>query len=325
MNDSDFEAIRTKWQEETPLYERLCQKVDAILTTKTKYIYPKPTVSSRTKETNSLLKKIKSKNYADPYENVKDKAGARIVCTYVDTLDRIKTIINNHFIVLREERKADEFGIAGIGYQGIHFDVTLHPSTNKGLKELNDLKCEIQLITRAQALWADISHELNYKSATSPPDEVIRTLNLQGALLENFDTQMSAIRRQVYSIPGMSIVNMLQELEKHLREFTSREYNEELSRYIVEGLEQLNSNLHEGHVAALDDFVRANMDRLEVIYETYADDERDFLVFQPETLLVFMWMERDIFELTFAWDRIMPHNRLRELCDVWGVLDIYDT
>ena len=62
---------------------------------------------------------------------------------------------------------------------------------------------------------------------------------------------MSAIRRQVYSIPGMSIVNMLQELEKHLREFTSREYNDELSRYLLEGLEQLNSNLHEGHVAAL--------------------------------------------------------------------------
>jgi hypothetical protein len=62
-------------------------------------------------------------------------------------------------------------------------------------KRLAELKCEIQIRTILQHAWAEIEHDLEYKSETNPP-EIRRRFAALSALLEIADREFEDIRRQ---------------------------------------------------------------------------------------------------------------------------------
>ena len=96
---NNLETLREKWLDERELYEQLCHRVKYTLEEKTRLSGIACIVSSRTKEVASLLKKAIRKSYADPYHEIKDKAGVRVICTYSASLPRLEEIIRESFIV----------------------------------------------------------------------------------------------------------------------------------------------------------------------------------------------------------------------------------
>jgi len=322
--DVDLEALRKQWQSDRPKYEALCARVTSILRTATQARAVDCEITSRTKETDSLLKKALRKDYADPYHDIRDKGGVRVICTYRDSLAALAEIVKDSFEVSDEEDKAAGLEYDALGYPGIHFEVRLRSTRDGESEEILELPCEIQLLTRAQSLWADISHELAYKPTQTPPFEVKRAIYLQSALVEIFDNQMTEARKVMLSLPGGQEMRMLDELDKHFYQFTSAKYDRELSLMILDGLRPMFSNEEiDAFGPVLESFVERRKDDLQHLFEEYAsDDRRSPLLFQPESIVILMCLERDVFRLKDTWGQFMPLDLLQGLADAWGVGDI---
>ena len=56
-----------------------------------------------------------------------------------------------------------------------------------------DLYAEIQLRTLAQHIWAEVSHELQYKTKIDVPDNLIRPIYRASALLETVDLEFERL------------------------------------------------------------------------------------------------------------------------------------
>ena len=68
----------------------------------------------------------------------------------------------------------------------------------------------------------------------------------------------------------------------------------------------------------VDEFVDRNEGKLERIYHDYADDDRNPLLFQPESLIVFERLEADQFRLKEVWASVLPLELLQSLATIWG-------
>ena len=324
MTEDELEALRIKWKTERPKYDALCTEVTSVLRGATQSRGINCDIRHRTKESDSLLKKALRKNYPDPYNDIRDKAGVRVICTYRDSVTQMAELFEQCFEVLDHEDKAAELNYDELGYPGIHFDIRLQARCSGENKHLAGLICEIQLLTRAQSLWAEISHELAYKPTQPPPYEVKRAIYLQSALVEIFDNQMTEARKVMMNLPGGREMRVLDELDKHFFRFTAAKYNRELSLVILDGLLAMFSEEDVERLAHLiDTFVESNKDLLGYIFSEYAnDDRRSPLLFQPESILIFLCIERNIFELKHIWGQFMPLNLLESLAEVWGADDI---
>ena len=318
---TDLEALRTRWLSERPKYERLCLRIGERLQAAAKKQGLPCDIHTRAKELDSLLKKALRKEYADPFKETTDKAGVRIVCIYRDLLGPLEQIVREQLDVVHFENKTLSLGYDRLGYLGIHFEVKMRAGGEGACPDLNGLICEVQLLTRAQSLWADVSHELAYKAAQEPPEEIKRAIHLQGAVVELFDDKMSQVRSALFNLKGFQEAKMLDALERQYYRFTAKRYDRELSLQILEGLHPLLSEDDNKTFAnLLENFVDTHLSVLQLIYREYSeDDRRSPLLFQPETILVFLCMERDKFRLKNTWAQFLPEELLEELAAVWGV------
>ena len=318
----DREELRRQWEAERPLYDRLSKLVKMQIQRESQQRGIYCTVTSRVKETDSFIKKAVRKSYSDPYYDIRDKAGVRVVCTYRDSLPQIEGLTNDLFQVSSCDDKSSALAYDQVGYSGIHFEVYLKStdSAASSLETLDGLPCEVQLLTRAQSLWADVSHELAYKPSQESPDETKRLVYLQSALMEIFDNQTAEMRRMIMTAPEFQENRMLDELSKHFRRFTAKDFDRQLSLMILERVKVMFSgNDLDRFGVLLETFVECRISTIQDVFDQYGNDSRrSFLLFQPESLLLYMCMRRDRFILKEIWAQFMALEYLQELADVWG-------
>lgn len=150
------------------------------------------------------------------FSELRDIAGARIVCIYNDDVEKIiKELdalrIKGEISFNREdgdvkewERSADDPGKTNtFDYRSYHVTFTLDENRLK-LYEYNDLrglKCEIQIRTMLADGWANASHELAYKPLYCPSDllpiDFDSRMNSISASLYNYDLQLVQLRRDI--------------------------------------------------------------------------------------------------------------------------------
>lgn len=315
----DLRATRERWSREKPLYDKLCHRVVDLLKRHLRERAIFAEVTGRTKDTSSLIKKILKKQR--PYEEVTDKAGARIVVRFRHEVDPVCIAIEEGFDVLSKEDKEDALGHNQVGYQAVHFDVRL-----KGLVSddedtaLRPLPCEIQVHTLCQNLWAVMDHELSYKPVFPTPEDIQRKIYLLNALLEVADRNFDSISADVASLPGAYAAGTMHVLEKHFYRFTDSEYDPELSQQVLEDLRTLFGSFEISKMPSIiDNFVEDNAAKLQSIFEQYKgiEDSPVFLS-QPEVFLIFQRLETDPFVLQEVWSAYYPHEELERLAIVWG-------
>lgn len=192
---NNSETIR-KFIEQRNDYEQLCSEISYILkkrldSSKIEY----STISSRAKTLNSFLEKIERKTYKDPFLEISDFAGVRVVYLYQKDLEKIEEEINSEFKVLERIDKLNEKGTDKFGYGAIHFIVEIgKKSTGARYEDLKKLKCEIQVRTVMQDAWAIIDHHLVYKHESEIPTNLQRKMNSLAGLFETADNQFDTIR-----------------------------------------------------------------------------------------------------------------------------------
>ena len=314
-------SIRDTWISERPAYEDLGYRVEADLKQATRQRGIRCRIYSRAKEIDSLLKKALKKSYDDPYNEIQDKAGVRVVSMYLTSVPLIEQVVRERFIVIGYENKMLGLAYDQLGYPGIHFEVKLRSDETESDPRLMDKICEVQILTEAQALWADVSHEVVYKPSKDPSDQIKRRIYQQIALLNLFDEQVALAKADALAESGFQEASMLEELEKQFYRFTAERYDHELSHLILDALKPLFSSSElEGFEALVDDFVKARQEEFDHLYQAQGENtNRSPLLFQPETIAVFMCMERDPFSLRAVWEGILPLDELQVLADVWAV------
>ncbi|HSH69813.1 MAG TPA: hypothetical protein VK997_07835, partial [Deferrisomatales bacterium] len=124
-----------------------------------------------------------------------DMLGVRIICPFLDDLDEVEQALRRQLPIREVERKGEDHSFREFGYDSIHLQLDLAGETIP--HELPGVLpvCEIQLRTILQDAWAEVEHELIYKSDWSiPTDKIKRKLAALNANLSLSDTIFQELR-----------------------------------------------------------------------------------------------------------------------------------
>lgn len=155
-------------------------------------------VTGRTKKITSIINKAKLRevSLAEVEEKIEDIAGIRIMCQFVEDIDRVVQLIRDRSgkdLTIVEERDYITNN-KGSGYRSYHIIIKYPVHTALGEKEV---LAEIQIRTLAMNFWATIEHSINYKFQHNIPEEIkIRLRNAAEAAFK-LDKEMSEIREEV--------------------------------------------------------------------------------------------------------------------------------
>lgn len=190
------EYIRV-FYENLPRYQALCEEVEYIVQKKlTSSNIEVSQVVSRSKSLPSFCEKISRKNYSNPFSDIKDFAGIRVVFLYPQDRPLIEEIIENQFEIAEKVDKASEVNHDQFGYGALHYLCKLKAGHHVGARydDLKSLVFEIQVRTILQDAWAIVAHHLSYKSESDIPKHLRRKLNALSGLFETADSQFELIR-----------------------------------------------------------------------------------------------------------------------------------
>lgn len=188
------EVVR-RFYEKLPVYERLCDEVKYILNRR---ILADDIeighLTSRAKSLSSFCEKMDRKKYSNPFEEITDLAGVRVVYLYLSDRVRLENVIELEFEVLEKVDKISSQDIDKFGYGALHYVVRLK-RTHAGARydDLREVFCEIQIRTILQDAWAIVAHHLSYKHESDIPKELRRKLNALSGLFETADDQFEQI------------------------------------------------------------------------------------------------------------------------------------
>jgi putative GTP pyrophosphokinase len=156
-------------------------------------------VSSRIKERTHLAEKLSrfGKEYGT-LADVTDVVGIRIITHFEDDVDRIATVVQREFKIdpqkSIDKRKAldpDRFG-----YMSLHFICSMREHRAKLVEysQFSGIECEIQVRSILQHAWAEIEHDLGYKTGAPIPAPIRRRFSRLAGLLEIGDSEFRLIR-----------------------------------------------------------------------------------------------------------------------------------
>lgn len=174
-----------------------------------------PGIKVRVKSFNSwfekVLKKIRHGVSPDQVQ-IHDVLGLRIVCPFLEDVRRIEDLIHHNFTVLEEEKKGAPQSFKEFGYDSTHFLVSIPEDLVESLALGSPPPCEIQVRTILQDAWAEVEHELIYKSKFLPFDQPLKrkmaALNANLTLSDIIFQEIREYQRQLN-----------QELEKRRHQF----------------------------------------------------------------------------------------------------------
>jgi putative GTP pyrophosphokinase len=143
-------------------------------------------IPTRVKDLSSFLDKVKRKDSKDPFGEINDIVGLRVICLFLSDIPRVSDVIRKAFNVLSEDDKVEGSEISSFGYLSFHFIAEMRKDY-KGPRydTVAGVPFEIQVRTILMDAWANVSHYLDYKTDVDVP---------------------KALRRDFYALSGLFYV-----------------------------------------------------------------------------------------------------------------------
>ena len=154
-------------------YQILLHKVVADLRERLSLLPLRYQIKHRVKDFPSYFKKIAIKSPKDA-PDITDLLGIRIICPFLDDLTVVEKALLEHFPIREVDHKGERQSFREFAYDSIHLLLDLKGQTVAHSLPGVDRVCEIQLRTILQDAWAEVEHELIYKSDWSIPTDQIR-------------------------------------------------------------------------------------------------------------------------------------------------------
>ena len=155
-------------------------------------------ITYRIKDFSTFIEKIERKSYDDPFDQMEDICGIRIICYFQTDISRIEEILSNELKVLESFNKESHLDHDQFGYRSHHLIGSIKKVWEKlpVFRGLSALKCEIQIRTVLMHAWAEIEHSLSYKSKAQTPTKFRRKINRISAKLEEADEQFEELKAE---------------------------------------------------------------------------------------------------------------------------------
>lgn len=186
-----------KYEECRPRYVKLCDKLVNLLKELLSANGVQATLECRVKELASFEGKIGRKGYSDPFSEMTDIVGIRIIVRTLDEVSQVGRILENELAIDDENSvsKQSQLDPDRFGYLSDHYVVKV-PSPRADLlewKSVSELPSEIQVRTIVQHAWAAVQHSLDYKTVCDIPHDLRRRLFRISALFELADQELNSV------------------------------------------------------------------------------------------------------------------------------------
>ncbi len=234
-----------------------------------------PTYKSRVKSFNSYYKKIlrlkpEETKDSDSLVLLTDMMGIRMICAFLEDMQLGLEQIKKIFEIKEIEVKGADKKFSEFGYESIHVLIKIPESCKPKIELFDDLKplgdnlvCEIQIRTILQDAWAEVEHELIYKTEFNPLDTPLRRklaslnamLTLADITFQEIRDYQSRIQKELeerrhsfYDIADSLIDEKPKEVEKDINRLTPN-MNGTIDEMLINALHQHNAgNLEEAVV-----------------------------------------------------------------------------
>lgn len=159
-------------------------------------------VTGRVKKISSILEKAKKKEISigNIEEDIEDIAGIRIICQFVEDIDRVVELIQKRSDMEIKYEKDYIQNTKLSGYRSYHMIVYYNVHTALGEKRV---QAEIQIRTLAMNFWATIEHSLRYKYGQDIPVSIRKRLIRAAEAAHMLDQEMSKIRDEIMDAQDM--------------------------------------------------------------------------------------------------------------------------
>ncbi|WP_227395752.1 GTP pyrophosphokinase [Jeotgalibacillus aurantiacus] len=187
-------------------------------------------VTGRVKPVASIKDKAREKNIRMDRiaEEMQDIAGVRMMCQFVDDIERVVKLLRlrKDFVIVEEKDYISNKKISG--YRSYHVVIEYPVQTINGEKKI---LAEIQIRTLAMNFWATIEHSLNYKYQGQFPEDIQNRLQRAAEAAFRLDEEMSEIREEIQEAQAFFQKKKDDSNEKSIRKHDQNRWREG-GRYI---------------------------------------------------------------------------------------------
>ena len=176
-------AIKSIYDSYGPLLDHIMKSIKAKLVDNIK-LSSEVTYKARVKSFNSYYKKVLRQHPKEAAESkelvcLTDMMGIRMICTFLEDIKEVQEQISSMFDIKEVEIKGANQSFREFGYESVHVLIAIPEDCfpkeiPEGLTIPKDLVCEIQIRTILQDAWAEVEHELIYKTEFTPFDMPLR-------------------------------------------------------------------------------------------------------------------------------------------------------
>ena len=161
---------------------------------------PIESIHSRVKSLDSIIRKLEKLHLPieleSVEENLKDVAGVRVICSFVDDIYKIAENFlaqEDGTLIKRKDYIKDPKPSV---YRSLHLIVKIPIYTENGKK---DMYVEVQMRTIAMDFWASLEHKLRYKKNLNPETAEKLAKELEACAEESakLDEKMLRVREQI--------------------------------------------------------------------------------------------------------------------------------
>lgn len=232
MTDRETSLIE-RWRSERDMYRAWGDYVAELLSTAVGQkiapvsleLFFRIPIKPRLKEEGSLLAKAfyRDKNYANPYDEIEDKIGIRVVVLYSEEIRLVESEIltEKHWSATKardfeEERNLRPFEF---DYQSLHYVVRANSGNiYRGVTIADGTPCEIQVRTILQHAYSELTHDTIYKPTVKAEPGVKRAAAKSMALIEATDDYFAHVRSRIEAAlePGRKVTAVTLRLYRDL-------------------------------------------------------------------------------------------------------------
>lgn len=155
----------------------------------------------RMKTIQSMMDKLRRKNHAvsmsSAVENLRDIAGIRVICSYVEDVYAVARLLTCQDDVKVLETRDYILHPKPNGYRSLHLIVEIPVYLQDGRI---GVPVEVQLRTIAMDLWASLEHSMRYKAQGHVPEDICRELMEVGADIAAIDQRMQSLHDRIEQI-----------------------------------------------------------------------------------------------------------------------------
>jgi ppGpp synthetase/RelA/SpoT-type nucleotidyltranferase len=194
-SESDRDSLKKEFEQRSSSLDSLRgEALFALETALTKEGIKYHSIPTRVKTFDSFIDKVQRKESKDPFEEITDTVGLRVVALFLADISRIGGVIRKTFDVVSEDNKLEDQSVTSFGYFSVHFVARMKKEyAGPRYDSLTGLRFEIQVRTIAMDAWANVSHYLEYKTESDVPKELKRDFYALSGLFYVADTHFQML------------------------------------------------------------------------------------------------------------------------------------